>query len=90
MNKQNLIDAVAEDAGLNKSQAKRAVDAVLGNIENALSCKQDVLLVGFGTFSVRKARERSGRNPQTGETLVIPERNRIVFKAGKSLLEAAN
>lgn len=90
MNKQNLIDAVAEDANLTKAQAKLAVDAVLGNIAGSLSVGNEVTLVGFGTFSVKEVAARTGRNPQTGKKIEIPAKRKAAFKAGKVLNDQVN
>lgn len=90
MNKQNLIDAVAEDADLTKAQASRAVDAVLENISGALSDGGDVTLVGFGGFSVKTTAPRTGRNPQTGKPIEIASKRKVIFKAGKKLSDLVN
>jgi DNA-binding protein HU-beta len=90
MNKNELIDAVAESAGLSKADAGRAVDAVVGNITAALKRGESVALVGFGAFQVRDRAERAGRNLKTGEPIVIPAAKNPVFKAGKALKDAVN
>ena len=71
MNKAQLIDAIAADAGISKAQAKAALDSVTGNIGSALASGDKVSLVGFGTFSVSTRGAREGRNPQTGATIKI-------------------
>ena len=90
MNKAELIDAVAEAADLNKASATRAVDAVLDNITSSLKSGDQVTLVGFGTFVVRSRAARSGRNPQTGETIQIKASRVPAFKPGKALKDAVN
>ena len=90
MNKGDLIDVVADDAGLSKADATRAVDAVIGAITKALKSDQQVSLVGFGTFVVKKRAARQGRNPRTGETIQIAASNVAGFKAGKALKDAVN
>ena len=90
MNKAELIDAVAGKADLSKADATDAVDAVLSCITSALKAGDQVALVGFGTFSVKHREERTGRNPRTGEPLVIPATNQPTFKAGKALKDAVN
>jgi DNA-binding protein HU-beta len=90
MNKAELIDAVASDADLSKAEATRATDAVLDSITDALRKGEQVTLVGFGTFSVRERAARSGRNPQTGETIQIKASKSAGFKAGKALKDAVN
>lgn len=90
MNKTELIDAVVEAAGLNKAEATRAVDAMLNGIAGALKKGEQVALVGFGTFEVRERAARTGRNPQTGETINIKAAKAPAFKAGKALKDAVN
>ena len=90
MNKAELIDTVAEAADLSKASAARAVDAVTDAITDALKKDEQVSIVGFGTFSVRKRAARSGRNPRTGETINIKASNVPGFKPGKALKDAVN
>jgi DNA-binding protein HU-beta len=90
MNKGELIDAVAASAGLSRSDATKAVDAVLDSVTGTLSNGGSVSLVGFGTFSVKARAARAGRNPRTGETIQIPASNVPGFKAGKGLKDAVN
>ena len=85
MNKAELIDAIANKAGLKKTDAKEALEATLETIGNALSSGGKVSLVGFGTFSVSKRAARKGRNPQTGMELNIPEKKIVKFKPGAEL-----
>jgi nucleoid DNA-binding protein len=90
MNKGDLVSKIQEDAGISKSQAENALNAVLDGITNALENDDSVTLVGFGTFSVNKRDARQGRNPQTGETIKIAAKNVVKFKAGKKLNESVN
>ena len=90
VNKQDLITSVAEGAGLSKSDAGSAVEAVLESIVAALKGGDDVRLVGFGTFSVAARAASEGRNPRTGEKISIPASKRPKFKAGKGLKDALN
>ncbi len=90
MNKGELIDAVANTAGLSRADSAKAVDGVLDAISGALSGGGSVSLVGFGTFSVNARAARAGRNPRTGETIHIPASNVPKFKAGKALKVAVN
>lgn len=90
MNKSELIDAVADDTGLSKAEAGRAVDSVLNSITGALKRGDQVTLVGFGSFMVRQRAARTGRNPQTGGTLQIPASKAPAFRAGKALKDAVN
>jgi DNA-binding protein HU-beta len=90
MNKGDLINKIAEDAGITKGQAEDALGAVIDGITSALKSDDSVTLVGFGTFSVSKRDARSGRNPQTGETIKIAAKNVAKFKPGKKLADAIN
>lgn len=90
MNKAELIEAVAVAADLNKAVATRAVDAMLSGITEALKKGEQVALVGFGTFEVRERAARTGRNPQTGESIDIKAAKAPAFKAGKALKDAVN
>ena len=90
MNKSDLIDAMAEDAGITKAAAKKALESFLGNIEKSLKGGDRVSLVGFGSWSVSKRAAREGRNPQTGKTIQIAAKNVVKFKAGSELSDAVN
>jgi DNA-binding protein HU-beta len=90
MNKQDLITSVAEAADLPKAKASEVVDAVFEAIEKSLKKKQEVRLVGFGTFSTSKRKAGKGRNPRTGEEIKIPASTTVRFKAGKGLKDAVN
>ncbi len=90
MNKTELIDAVADAAGLSKADATRALDAVLDAITGSLKKGDQVSLVGFGSFLVRHRNARTGRNPQTGAEIKIAAANVPAFKPGKALKDAVN
>ena len=90
MNKGELIDVVAGEAGLSKADATRAVEALLGAVTKALKSGDQVSLVGFGTFVAKKRAAREGRNPRTGEMIQIPASVVPGFKAGKALKDAVN
>ena len=90
MKKVELVEAVAEAAGLTKADATRAIDATFATITEALVKGDKVPLVGFGTFSVSKRAAREGRNPRTGETVTIAAKNAVSFKAGSALKDAVN
>lgn len=85
MNKAELIDAMAEKAGLSKADAKRALDAFIDTTAGALKKEDRVSLVGFGSFSVSKRAARKGRNPQTGKEITIQAKNVVKFKPGAEL-----
>ena len=90
MNKNDLIATVADKTGLSKSEATKAVEGVFDAITASLKKKQEVRLVGFGTFSVSRRAASTGRNPRTGESIQIPASNQPKFKAGKALKDAIN
>jgi DNA-binding protein HU-beta len=90
MNKNDLVGAVANDSGLSKADASKAVDSVFDTISGALKSGTDVRLVGFGTFLVTRRAASVGRNPRTGEKIQIKASNQPKFKAGKALKEAVN
>ncbi len=90
MNKSQLIDKIAEDADISKAAAGRALDSFINAVTGALASDDSVALVGFGTFSVRERAARTGRNPQTGETINIEAAKIPSFKAGKALKDAVN
>ncbi|MEI8604118.1 HU family DNA-binding protein [Pseudoalteromonas sp. B160] len=90
VNKSQLIDQIAADADISKAAAGRALDSFIEAVSGALKDGDSVALVGFGTFSVRERAARSGRNPQTGETIQIAATTIPAFKAGKALKDACN
>lgn len=87
MNKTELVAAVAENAGLTKKDAEKAVNAVLASVSETLAEGGKVQLVGFGTFEVRERKERKAQNPQTKNEITIPATKVPAFKAGKALKE---
>ena len=90
MSKQQLVEMIAEKAGLTKADAARALDATTESIAEALKKGEKVSLVGFGTFATSKRDAREGRNPRTGETVQIAARTAVTFKAGSKLKDAVN
>ena len=88
MNKNELVAAVADRAGLSKADAGKAVDSVFDVITAALKRGDDVRMVGFGTFHVTKRAASMGRNPRTGERIQIPASKQPKFKAGKGLKDS--
>lgn len=90
MNKTELIDRVAETADIPKAVANRVLDGMLDAITNSLKQSDQVVLVGFGTFSVKSRAARTGRNPQTGAPIAIKAAKIPVFKAGKALKDSMN
>ena len=90
MNKSDLIDAMAADAGISKAAAKAALESLTNSVTNTLKDGGKVSLVGWGTWSVSKRAAREGRNPQTGATIQIAEKNIVKFKAGATLSDSVN
>lgn len=90
MNKTELIDAIAADAGITKAAAKTALESFLGNVGSTLKSGGRVSLVGFGSWSVSKREAREGRNPKTGDKLNIAAKNVVKFKAGSDLEASIN
>ena len=89
MTKAELIEQMANDAGISKAAAATALNSMMDGITKALKKKEGkVTLVGFGTFSKVHRKARKGRNPQTGETIKIKASNAVKFKAGKKLNDA--
>ena len=90
MNKLDLIAAVAAQADLPRTKAAEAVDAVFAAIAGSLKKKEEVRLVGFGTFAAATRKASTGRNPRTGEEMAIPESTTVRFKVGKQLKDSVN
>lgn len=90
MNKAELINAIAAEAGLTKVDARKALDAVLKSVSDALISGDKVGLVGFGTFSVVERAERAGINPATKEPITIQAKKLAKFKAGAELTNSIN
>ena len=90
MNKTDLINAIAEKAELTKADAGRAIEAFFETVQKALKKGDDVSVVGFGTFTVRKRAALTGRNPRTNETIMIKASKVPAGKAGKTLKDALN
>ncbi|PCI62017.1 MAG: DNA-binding protein HU [Gammaproteobacteria bacterium] len=90
MNKSQLINAIALQADISKSQAEKALNAFTQTVTDTLKQGEDVALVGFGTFTTSERAARVGRNPQTGEELQIAAATVPRFKAGKALKTAVN
>jgi DNA-binding protein HU-beta len=93
VNKTELIDALASQAGLSKADAGRAVEALFGDdglVAGALRKGDRVQITGFGTFVARKREARQGRDPRTGGTIEIKAANVPAFKAGQALKDALN
>jgi DNA-binding protein HU-beta len=90
VNKSELIDAIAASADIPKAAAGRALDAMIETVSESLKKGDPVVLVGFGTFSVKERAARTGRNPQTGQPIEIKAATVPTFKPGKALKDAVN
>ena len=90
MNKSDLVSAIADNSGLSKADAARALEATTSAITGALAKGDSVAITGFGSFLVRARAARSGRNPQTGATIQIKASNAPAFKASKIVKYACN
>ena len=90
MNKAELIEALAKETDLSKAAAGRAIDALVDIITHTVAKKQDVQLIGFGTFKASKRAARTGKNPRTGELLKIAASTVPTFKAGAAFKAAVN
>lgn len=88
MNKTDLVNSIATKSGLTKKDVETVLNSFLGEVTEALSSGDKVQLIGFGTFETRKRSGRTGRNPQTGKTISIPESKVPAFKAGNKLKDA--
>ncbi len=88
MNKTQLVDAIAAEAGLTKAQAKKALEAFIEVTGKTLKAGDKIALVGFGSFGVTEKPARPGRNPRTGATIKIAAKKVVKFKAGAELSAA--
>ncbi len=90
MNKNDLVNKVSEMVDMSKADAGRAIDAVFATISESMARKEDVRLVGFGTFTISERKATEGRNPRTGEVIKIEAKSVPKFKPGKDLKEAVS
>jgi len=90
MNKSELIDAMAADAGITKAAAKAALESLTDNVTKSLKKGNKVALVGWGTWAISKRKARTGRNPKTGDAIKIKAKNVVRFKAGSKFDSAVN
>ncbi|NQV30948.1 MAG: HU family DNA-binding protein [Candidatus Marinimicrobia bacterium] len=90
MNKAELIAKIAEDSGITKVQAEKALGAFTGAVADSLKGGNKIALVGFGTFDVSARAARVARNPRTGDPINVPAMNVPRFKAGKGLKDSVN
>lgn len=90
MNRHELIASVSGSTGLRKVDANKAVQAIFDSVGGALKRGDEVRLMGFGTFSISKRKGSTGRNPRTGEPMIIKASTQPKFKASKSLKDSVN
>ena len=90
MNKTDLVAAIAEQAGLTKADANKAIDATINAITESVNKGSKVTIPGFATFEKSERAARKGRNPATGKEIDIPAKNVVKIKAGKALQDAVN
>ena len=88
MNKTELIDKIAAGTGFSKADSKKALEATIVAIKDALAANDKVALIGFGTFSISERAEREGINPATKAKITIPAKKQVKFKAGTDFVEA--
>ena len=90
MNKQELIKAIAADAGVTQTAALAVINAFEGNVIEALADGDTVKIVGLGTFKTSNNAARMARNPKAGEPVAVPAKRRVIFVAGKELRDMVN
>ncbi len=90
MNKKELVEKIAQGAGVSKAVAERTLNSFMDVIMDAMSAGDRVTLVGFGTFYVQERKARTGRNPQTGKEIKIPAKKIVKFKPGSKLADSAD
>ncbi len=90
MSKTDLVNYIAEEAGLTKADASRAMEAMMNGVVKGLKEEGKVTLTGFVTFTAKDKPASTGRNPRTGETVNIPARTAVTIKAGSKLKDALN
>lgn len=90
MSKTDLVNFIAEETGLTKADSSRALEAVMNGIIKGLKEEEKVALTGFCTFAACHKEQKEGRNPRTGEKVVIPARVAVTIKAGSKLKDALN
>lgn len=90
MSKTELVNYIAEETGLTKADASRALEAMISGVTEGLKKEGKVTITGFATFTAKKKAAKTGRNPRTGETVNIPARVAATIKAGSKLKDALN
>lgn len=90
MNKATLIEKIAEEAGVTKTAAARAIESLIDGVTRSLDAGERITLVGLGTFAISDRKARSGRNPHTGATIEIPAKRTVRFRPSKDLEDTLN
>jgi integration host factor subunit alpha len=90
LTKSNLIEAIAEQNGFSKKKSSETVETILELIKTTLASGEDVMISGFGKFCVKNKRERRGRNPATGEDMMLPPSRVVTFKCSQNLKSRIN
>ena len=90
LTKSHLVDAIAEQNGFSKKKSTEAIETILERIKSTLVSGEDVLISGFGKFCVKEKRERKGRNPATGEDMMLAPRRVVTFKCSGKLKDRIN
>ena len=90
LTKSHLVDAIAEQNGFSKKKSTETVETILEIIKSILAYGQDVLISGFGKFCVKEKRERKGRNPATGEDMMLASRRVVTFRCSGKLKDRIN
>jgi integration host factor subunit alpha len=90
LTKADIADAISSSVGYTKKQSLTMVDSLFEFIKESLESGEDVLISGFGKFTLKEKRERKGRNPQTGDPIILSPRNVVIFKYSGKLREAVN
>ncbi len=90
MTKTDLVNFIAEETGLTKADSNRALEAMINGVVKGLKEESKVTITGFCTFTAKDKPEKEGRNPRTGETVIIPARTAVTIKAGSKLKDALN
>jgi integration host factor subunit alpha len=90
LTKANIVEKIANQNGLPRSQSQEIIETLVETIKQTLGSGEDVLISGFGKFCVKEKRERRGRNPATGQDLIIPPRRVVTFKSSRQLRDKIN
>ena len=90
LTKAGIVQVVAQETGLTKNRSSHAVEKLMGLIKNTLASGEDVMISGFGKFRVKEKSQRRGRNPATGDDLILPARKVVTFKCSGKLRERCN